>query len=166
MERAGKGAEHRLRLRPSLCAPYRPCTGRSLVPAREGRAVRWRHPGTRPAVRLPSAMTGTARGSGRWPPLGLLLRFAALLGTLGPQVRRGDGPGVSKVGGWGAGGWGASQQQGSLAPLHRLGSPQIGTWPALGSCRLPSRTPAGEKCQRGKAPALEHQAAEAAWGRR
>ncbi|XP_036772837.2 serine/threonine-protein kinase/endoribonuclease IRE2 isoform X2 [Manis pentadactyla] len=87
MERAGKGAEHRLRLRPSLCAPYRPCPGRSLVPAGEGHAVRWRHPGTRPAVRLPSAMAGAARGSGWWPPLGLLLRFAALLGTLGPQVQ-------------------------------------------------------------------------------
>ncbi|KAK2494043.1 hypothetical protein MC885_008058 [Smutsia gigantea] len=32
-------------------------------------------------------MAGAVRGSDPWPPLGLLLQFAALLGTLGPQVQ-------------------------------------------------------------------------------
>lgn len=89
-------------------------------------------PGTRTAVWTPSmrAMASAARGSGPWSPF--LLQLAALLGTLGPQVRsgrtrslqgRGRGPRRLGRGGTTAG---ASSSPGS-------GSPQGGPWPEKNS---------------------------------
>lgn len=80
---ARKGGAAETGVAPKLCAPTWPSPGRSLLRERDPRGTEG--PVHRAAAQ--GAMADAGWGPWPWPPRGLLLQVAALLGTLGPQVR-------------------------------------------------------------------------------
>lgn len=113
---------------PASAPPALPAQGGVSSGKGGNRKVPWRPGGTWPSVRLPFGAMGTVAPGSGWPlgpGLGLLLQLAALLGTLGPQVRAGRGGGACKArgsaGSRGLGalatGSGAAGQRGSFRPL-------------------------------------------------
>ncbi|XP_063082735.1 serine/threonine-protein kinase/endoribonuclease IRE2 isoform X3 [Cavia porcellus] len=80
---ARKGGAAETGVAPKLCAPTWPSPGRSLLRERDPRGTEG--PVHRAAAQ--GAMADAGWGPWPWPPRGLLLQVAALLGTLGPQVQ-------------------------------------------------------------------------------